>query len=411
MQLKRGGGIFLGILTAIGGFVDMGGIITATQAGAQHRFSLLWTLIPGVIGLLVYADMSGRVVIASGRTLFDVIRDRLGFRLALIPLIATLIVNTLTLVIELAGMTLAVQLATQISYRVWVPLAVLLLGLILWRASFDLLENGSAILGLVMLVAIVAMVKLRPPWGQIGVELLHPAMTMAQPLPLYLFAAVGLLGAYMTPYQFYFYSSGAVEEEWDGHDLLTNRVTAIVGSVLGALIILALIVVAALVLFPQQMQVNTLGDAGLPIRESLGGFGWALFIVGAFAVSLGAGLESALSGAYAACQYFGWDWGKKGRPREAPLFHLGYLVMLALAMVLALSGIDPIKLTVVTLAVGAATLPFTFLPLLIIANDVDYMGEQKNTLGINVVAIIVLALLCLVTVAVIPLIIMTGGGG
>lgn len=411
MQLKRGGGIFLGILTAIGGFVDMGGIITATQAGAQHRFSLLWTLIPGVIGLLVYADMSGRVVIASGRTLFDVIRDRLGFRLALIPLIATLIVNTLTLVIELAGMTLAVQLATQISYRVWVPLAVLLLGLILWRASFDLLENGSAILGLVMLVAIVAMVKLRPPWGQIGVELLHPAMTMAQPLPLYFFAAVGLLGAYMTPYQFYFYSSGAVEEEWDGHDLLTNRVTAIVGSVLGALIILALIVVAALVLFPQQMQVNTLGDAGLPIRESLGGFGWALFIVGAFAVSLGAGLESALSGAYAACQYFGWDWGKKGRPREAPLFHLGYLVMLALAMVLALSGIDPIKLTVVTLAVGAATLPFTFLPLLIIANDVDYMGEQKNTLGINVVAIIVLALLCLVTVAVIPLIIMTGGGG
>lgn len=411
MQLKRGGGIFLGILTAIGGFVDMGGIITATQAGAQHRFSLLWTLIPGVIGLLVYADMSGRVVIASGRTLFDVIRDRLGFRLALIPLIATLIVNTLTLVIELAGMTLAVQLATQISYRVWVPLAVLLLGLILWRASFDLLENGSAILGLVMLVAIVAMVKLRPPWGQIGVELLHPAMTMAQPLPLYFFAAVGLLGAYMTPYQFYFYSSGAVEEEWDGHDLLTNRVTAIVGSVLGALIILALIVVAALVLFPQQMQVNTLGDAGLPIRESLGGFGWALFIVGAFAVSLGAGLESALSGAYAACQYFGWDWGKKGRPREAPLFHLGYLVMLALAMVLALSGIDPIKLTVVTLAVGAATLPFTFLPLLIIANDADYMGEQKNTLGINVVAIIVLALLCLVTVAVIPLIIMTGGGG
>lgn len=411
MQLKRMGGIFLGILTAIGGFVDMGGIISASQAGAQHRFSLLWTLIPGVIGLIVYADMSGRVVIASGRTLFDVIRDRLGFRLALIPLIATLIVNTLTLVIELAGMALAVQLATQLSYRIWVPLAALFLGLILWRASFDLLENASAVLGLVMVVAIVAMVKLRPPWGQIGAALVHPAMDTAQPLPLYLFAAVGLLGAYMTPYQFYFYSSGAVEEEWDGQDLLLNRVTAIVGSLLGALIILALIVLAALVLFPQQLQVNTLGDAGLPIRESLGGIGWALFIVGAFAVSMGAGLETALSGAYAACQYFGWDWGKKGRPRETPLFHLGYLVMLVLAIVLALSGIDPIKLTVLTLAIGAATLPFTFLPLLIIANDVDYMGEQKNTRGINAVAIVMLLLLCLVTVAVIPLLIMTGGGG
>ena len=64
VQLKRLNGLFLGVLTAVGGFVDMGGIITASQAGAQHRFALLWTLVPGLIGLIVYADMSGRVVIA-----------------------------------------------------------------------------------------------------------------------------------------------------------------------------------------------------------------------------------------------------------------------------------------------------------------------------------------------------------
>lgn len=107
MDLKRWKGLTLGVLTAVGGFVDMGGIVTAAQAGAQHRFALLWTLIPGVIGLIVYVDIAGRVVIASGRTLFDVIRDRLGFRLALIPLAATAVVNTLTLLIEIAGMSLA----------------------------------------------------------------------------------------------------------------------------------------------------------------------------------------------------------------------------------------------------------------------------------------------------------------
>jgi Mn2+/Fe2+ NRAMP family transporter len=92
------------------------------------------------------------------------------------------------------------------------------------------------------------------------------------------------------------------------------------------------------------------------------------------------------------------------------VFHLGYLVMVALAMALAFTGIDPIKLTVVTLALGAASLPFTFLPLLIIANDPDYMGEQKNTLPLNIVAIIVLVMLTLVTIAAVPLIILTGGG-
>jgi manganese transport protein len=409
--VKRFGGIALGILTAIGGFVDMGGIVTAAQAGAQYRYALLWTLIPGLIGLVVYADMAGRVVIASGRTLFDVIRDRLGFRLALIPLISTAIVNTLTLVVEVAGMTLALELATRISYLVWFPLAALLLIVILWRASYDLLENSSAILGLAMLVAVVALVKLHPPWGTVGRDLLHPGTGAIDSWPAYLFAAIGLLGAYMTPYEFYFYSSGAIEDEWTGEDLLTNRITAIIGSCFGAVIVFALIVAAAVTLFPQHMGVNTLGDAGQPIKDALGGVGWALFIVGAFAVCMGAGLETALSGAYAACQYFGWDWGKKGRPHQAPLFHLGYLVMFLLAVALAYTHVDPVRLTILTMAAAAVALPFTFLPLLIVANDADYMGEQRNTRGVNAVAIVILALLCCVTLAAVPLFVMTGGGG
>jgi Mn2+/Fe2+ NRAMP family transporter len=261
-----------------------------------------------------------------------------------------------------------------------------------------------------MLVAVVALVKLAPPWPELGQALVHPAMDVVDDLPGYLFAAIALLGGYMTPYQFYFYSSGAVEEEWSGEDLLINRVTSLVGSTFGATIDFALIVIAALVLFPHGVDVQGLGEAGLPIAESLGGTGWALFLLGAFAVSMGAGLETALSGAYAVCQYFGWDWGKKGRPREAPLFHLGYLVMLVVAVALTASGIDPVKLTLVSLALAAATLPFTFLPLLIVANDRDYVGEQRNPLGVNVVAVIMLALLCLVTVATIPLLIATGGG-
>ena len=92
------------------------------------------------------------------------------------------------------------------------------------------------------------------------------------------------------------------------------------------------------------------------------------------------------------------------------MFHLGYLVMLVLAVALAATGVDPIQLTIVTLALAAATLPFTFLPLLIVANDADYMGEQNNTVAINLVATIVLCVLCAVTVAVIPLLVLTGGG-
>jgi Mn2+/Fe2+ NRAMP family transporter len=408
--VKRLSGLALGVLAAVGGFVDMGGIISSSQAGAQYRFALLWTLIPGVVGFAVYADMSGRVAIASGRTMYDVIRDRLGFRLALVPLLSTAVVNTLTLLVELAGMTLALQIATHVSYLLWFPLATLLLAAILWKASFTALDNSSALLGLAMLVVVVAMFKLAPPWGQVAVSFVHPSMATVKQLPDYLFAVVSLLGAYMTPYEFVFYSSGAIEDGWGGRDLLTNRVVAIIGTLLGALIVFALIVSAAQVLFPQHLPVNQLSDAALPTRTSLGLVGFGLFLLGAFAVSLGAGLETALSGAYSLCQYFGWDWGKKGPPREAPLFHLTYLAMLLVAMLLAYLRIDPIRVTIITLAVAAAALPFTFLPLLIVANDADYMGEQKNTLAVNIAAWIILALLCAVTLAVAPLLVLSGGG-
>lgn len=410
LRPKQLTGLALGVLTAVGGFVDMGGIITSAQAGAVHRFALLWTLVPGVIGMVIFADMAGRVVIASGRTLFDVMRDRLGYRIALLTLVATVIINTLTLVVEIAGMSLALQLASGVSYLIWFPLAALFLGVILWKASFDLLENGSALLGLVMLVSVVALIKLAPPWQQVFGNLVHPSTASMGALPAYLFAGISLLGGNMTPYQFYFYSSGAIEEEWSGEDLLINRMTSIVGSIFGAVIDFALIIIAGLVLFPHQLPVNTLGDAGSPIRQSLGSPGWVLFLVGAFAVSMGAGLETSLSGAYAACQFFGWDWGKHGRPRQAPLFALGYILMLLVAVALAYTGIDPIQLTVVTMVLAAATLPFTFVPLLIVANDREYVGDQRNTRSINVLAGIMLALLVLVTIATLPLLILTGGG-
>lgn len=407
--MKKLGGLALGILAAVGGFVDMGGIITTSQAGAQYRFALLWTLIPGIVGFAVYADMGGRVAIASGRTMFDVIRDRLGFRLALIPLVSTFVVNTLTLVVELAGMTLALELATHVSYLLWFPVATLFLAVILWKVRFEVLDNSAALLGLTMLVTVVTMVKLAPPWGQIAMETIHPSTETIDNLPSYLFAAIGLLGGYMTPYQFAFYTSGAIEEAWTGSDLLTNRVVAIIGTGFGAIIDFAIIVTCAVVLFPQHHQVNDLKDATMPVRTSLGTLGFALFLLGTFAVSMGAGLETALSGAYSVCQNFGWDWGKKGKPRQAPMFHMLYLAMLCLAMALAFTGVDPIKLTIVTLAIAAAALPFTFLPLLIVANDRDYMGDQRNSPAVNITASLILLLLCVVTVAVVPLLIMTGG--
>jgi manganese transport protein len=45
----------------------------------------------------------------------------------------------------------------------------------------------------------------------------------------------------MFPYEVYFYSSGGIEEEWGPKDLLTNRMTSIVGFGLGSLLAIAIL--------------------------------------------------------------------------------------------------------------------------------------------------------------------------
>ena len=74
--------IFLGVLSAIGGFVDMGDLVANSAVGARFGLDLAWVVVLGIVGICVYADMAGRVAAVSGRAVFDVIRERLGPRAA-----------------------------------------------------------------------------------------------------------------------------------------------------------------------------------------------------------------------------------------------------------------------------------------------------------------------------------------
>ena len=78
--MKRGLAVALGILTAIGGFVDIGDIVTNAQVGSRFGLALVWVVVTGVVGICVFAEMSGRVAAVSGRATFDVVRERLGPR-------------------------------------------------------------------------------------------------------------------------------------------------------------------------------------------------------------------------------------------------------------------------------------------------------------------------------------------
>jgi manganese transport protein len=408
--VKRLLAVTLGILTAIGGFVDIGDLVTNALVGARFGMRMAWVVVAGVIGICVYAEMSGRVVAVSGRPVFDLIRERLGPRTGLLTLVASFLVTLLTLVAEVGGVALAFELASGVNYLLWMPLAAVAVWLVIWRVRFSHLEKVFGLLGLLLIVFAVAVWKLGPDWHRLLAQATSPRPIGHETWATYWYYAIALFGAAMTPYEVFFFSSGGVEEHWSRRDLVTARANVFVGFPLGGLLSLAIAATTALLYLPNGIKVETLGQVVLPVAVALGKLGLAVVLVGVFAATFGAALETALSCGYTIAQYFGWQWGKFVRPRESARFHLVIIGCLVLAVLVLLTTADPIKVTEYSVVFASMALPLTYLPILIVANDPDYMGENTNGRVLNLVALIYLALLLVASIAAIPLMIWTRAG-
>src|SRR5213082_2416172 len=101
--MKKLLGITLGIMTALGGFVDLGQIVFTTQAGALFGYALLWAVLLGMGAIIVYMEMCGRLAVVAKEPVFAVVRTRLGKPLGLVTLVASNLLNLVTCAAELGG--------------------------------------------------------------------------------------------------------------------------------------------------------------------------------------------------------------------------------------------------------------------------------------------------------------------
>jgi manganese transport protein len=400
--------IALGILAAIGGFVDIGDLVFNVEAGAQFGYQLLWVVVVGVVGIIVYSEMCGRVAAVSKRAVFDAIRERLGFGAGFGALVSSQIVNLMTLAAEVGGVALVLQLLSGLPYRALIVLGILALAIVIWVSPFEWIERIFGYGGLALLVFAVAAIKLHPDWGSVGHGFV-PHLSSSDHL-VYAYFAVGLLGAAMTPYEVYFYSSGVVEEGWTPKDLGLNRANAMIGYGLGGLLSFALMITAGALFLPLGVEPQFIGTVALGAQVPLGTIGLILALVGILFAVGGAAIDTCFSGAYNVAQYFGWEWGKYRRPSGAPRFTIAWAVLLVLALLIIMTGIDPVMLTEYAVIFSVVALPLTYIPILLVANDRAYMGRYANGRLANVFGLLYLAVIMVVAVSAIPLMIITNQG-
>jgi Mn2+/Fe2+ NRAMP family transporter len=368
--------LVLGIVTSIGGFVEAGSISTAAQAGSEFGFQLLWAVAAATIMLAMLVEMSGRLAAVSRRSPAAAVRERFGVHFQIVPLTAELLIDVLLLAAEIGGAAIAIKLLTGIAFQWWVVPIGLAIWLVLWLCGFGLIEYGIGLLGLVTLAFVVSAWQLRPDVADLGASLI-PSLPEHHPAR-YAFLAVSILGATVSPYLLNFYASGSVEEKVTENKLWVNRTTAYMGTCFGGVVSMGVLVTSAMVLGPQHILVDSYDQAALMFVPVFDRWAVALFASALGIGCFGAAVELTLNAGYLFAQFFGWSWGANKPRRDAARFTSAFTIVLAASLLVSLVGFDPLRLTLISVALTVVIMPAVVLPFLVLMNDEQYVKTHTS---------------------------------
>ena len=393
--------IALGIVTSVGGFLEIGSIATAAQAGSDFSLQLIWAIVLGGICIIFLVEQAGRFAAVSGRTIPDAIRERFGFNYFAFLYVVLALVSLIVLAAEIGGVCIALELATGFRFQWWAIPVALVIWLVIWKGTFGVIEKGISMLGLVTLCLVVGAVMIHPPWSRVAQSAL-PSLPQHDSVH-YWFVAVSILGASISPYLYFFYSSGAIEDEWNESYVRVNRIIATGGMSFGSVISIAVLILAAMIFAPQGVKFEHYSQLPNLLVPVFGYWGYWLIVASVGIACLGAAMEITLEIAYLTAQGFGWNWSENQRPLDEARFSAAYMLAIVIGMLPILIGFDPLTLTIFGMALTAATLPVSIVPFLFLMNDYSYVRVYRNGWFSNTVVLAIIGLAFVLAVVAIPL--------
>ena len=404
--------LFLGIMSAIGGNVDMGQLVFTIEGGAQFGYMLLWVVVVGSAGIILFSEMSGRVAVVTKKPAFALMRDQLDRPVGLAVLAASVGVNLLTCTANIGGAAIVLQLLFGGEQHLMMVVAAALLLATLLFLKLEPIERIFGLMGLGLVVFCVAAVAASPDWSRVASGFVPqlPSDPRMPGLAVYAYYVVGLFSAILMPYEVHFYSSGALEQGWTPKQMASNFSNSVVGFALGGVLTVALIVSGAVAFFGRGVDPHLLGTAALPVALQLGAKGLLIALAGMLFAVGGAAAETALANGYAVAQYLGRPWGESRKPREAPVFYAGWIGLVVAGLAIALTGVPPVEVVDYSVLFAVVVLPFTYWPLLAVARDRSKMGEHANGPIVDFFGWAFLALIVACAIAAIPLMIVTHMG-
>jgi NRAMP (natural resistance-associated macrophage protein)-like metal ion transporter len=366
---------------------DAGGILTYSQAGAQYGYSLLWTMIPITLALIVVQEMCARMGAVTGKGLSDLIREEFGLRMTFVVMLLLILVNFGNVIAEFTGIAGSLQLF-HVSKYIAVPVCAALVWAMVVKGDYKSVEKIFLFASVVYLAYIVAGVLGRPDW--------HAAMSETVKLPPrsawsdhnYLYMTIGVIGTTITPWMQFYLQSSIVEKGVTIRQYKATRLDVVIGSIFTDIVAWFIVVVCAATLWVHGVrQINVPADAAEAMRPIAGDYAFLLFAAGLFNASLFAASILPLSTAYTVCEGLGFDSGLDRTWKQAPVFYWLYTILIvAGAAVVLIPNFPLIPMAILSQVLNGLLLPVVMYFMLRLINKTELMGDMKNSIWFNVIA-------------------------
>ena len=377
--------LFWSIISAA--FIGPGTITTASKAGAEFGFELVWVIVFSIIACIFLQEASARLTMVSGYNLGQAITRQFSGRkswlLVVIIIIGAIIIGgaayqTGNILGAVAGITLIFDVSPSLFILGIGAAAAIAL-------YFPSIRSTARFLGVLVIIMgicfITTAILLKPSFTELIKGTFVPSFPGGSGLLI-----LGLLGTTVVPYNL-FLGSGIADKRQTIKEMRFGLTIAII---LGGVISMLVLIVGTAV--EGEFTFQTISDA---LALKLGNWSRYIFAFGLFAAGFSSAITAPLAAAITAQSLFGAKKPEKWRPSSLK-FRLVWLFVLLAGVCFGIMGFKPIPVIILAQALNGFILPVIGIFLLWVINNKTLLGEKylnsriQNILMVSVVWISVI---------------------
>ncbi len=362
---------------------DVGGIATYSLAGSQFGYSLLWSLIPITLLLILVQEMCARMGVVTSKGLADLIRENFGLSVTFYLMVALIVVNVANTISEFAGIAAAGEIF-GISRFILVPIVAFCVWYMVIKGNYKLIERIFLFACVIYFAYIVSGIMAKPEWGLVVKSTLIPTFQFSS---AYIMMLIGLIGTTIAPWMQFYLQSSLVEKGIRKENYIYSKLDVIIGCIITDVVALFIIVATAATIFKVGGSITDAADAAVGLQPLAGKWAGYLFAFGLLNAGIFAASILPLSTAYSVCEGLGWESGLNKKFSDAKGFYILYTSMIIIgAVVIMIPHLNLIYIMYISQVLNGILIPIIIIFMLKLLNDKKIMGEYVNSRVYNIIA-------------------------